>query len=201
MRKFVALTSTAIPMPEANIDTDQIIPARFLCKPREEGLAPYLFHDRRLTHAVERPDFVLNQAMYRGAGILVGGPNFGCGSSREHAICALLDAGIQVVLAAGISDIFINNALENGLLPISLPLSAAQRLLSQLEAAPGAEVSVDLETQCVVFPDGERLSFDIDARRKRCLLLGLDSIQLTLRDLATIEAFERSHQTWQPRRS
>ena len=184
MQAFQAIQSTFVPMAEANIDTDQIIPARFLQKPRREGCGPWLFHDLR-----ENPAFVLNQPAYRGARVLVAAQNFGCGSSRENAVWALYDYGFRVVIAPGFGDIFYNNCLQNGLLPVRLPHVHVDKLL----AAPPAEmIAVDLESQTVKFGD-EQWNFDIDAFAKHCLLDGIDELGYTLSRLTEIVAFEQSY--------
>jgi 3-isopropylmalate/(R)-2-methylmalate dehydratase small subunit len=192
MEPFTRLDTVAVPMPVANVDTDQIIPARFLRKPRQAGYGQYLFHDLRFDDAgKERPDFVLNQAPYRGARLLIADKNFGCGSSREHAVYALWDHGFRAVVAPSFGDIFYGNSLQNGFLPIVLPADAVAELRSQVQQRPGAHVVVDLEGQQVVGPDGRAHSLEIDAFRKHCLLKGIDELDFTLGHRADIEAFER----------
>jgi 3-isopropylmalate/(R)-2-methylmalate dehydratase small subunit len=184
MLAFQAIQTTFVPMGEANIDTDQIIPARFLQKPRRDGNGPWLFHDLR-----DNPAFVLNQPAYRDARALVAADNFGCGSSRENAVWALFDYGFRVVIAPSFGDIFYNNCLQNGLLPIRLPLTDVETLLA---AASGQLIAVDLESQTVGFGD-EQWSFDINAFAKHCLLNGIDELGYTLSRLEEIVAFEQNH--------
>jgi len=184
MQAFQAIQSTFVPMAEANIDTDQIIPARFLQKPRREGCGPWLFHDLR-----ENPAFVLNQPAYRGARVLVAAQNFGCGSSRENAVWALYDYGFRVVIAPSFGDIFYGNCLQNGLLPVRLPQVHVDKLFA---ASPAEMIKVDLESQTVNF-SGEQWSFDIDAFAKHCLLDGIDELGYTLSRLTEIVAFEQSY--------
>jgi len=192
MEPFTRLDAVAAPMPVANVDTDQIIPARFLRKPRKAGYGQYLFHDLRFDDAGnERPEFVLNQAPYRGARVLLADKNFGCGSSREHAVYALWDYGFRAVIAPSFGDIFHGNSLQNGFLPIVLPADAVAALRSQVYQRPGARVVVDLEGQQVVGPDGRAHRLEIDAFRKHCLLKGIDELDFTLGHRADIEAFER----------
>jgi 3-isopropylmalate/(R)-2-methylmalate dehydratase small subunit len=193
------LDAVAAPMAAANVDTDQIIPARFLRKPRKAGYGQYLFHDLRFEDAgKERPDFVLNQAAYRGARVLIADKNFGCGSSREHAVYALWDYGFRAVIAPSYGDIFYGNSLKNGLLPIVLPVDDAAALRDQVRQRPGARVVVDLERQQVIGPDGRPLGFEIESFRKHCLLAGIDELDFTLRHRADIEAFERDQRSATP---
>jgi 3-isopropylmalate/(R)-2-methylmalate dehydratase small subunit len=192
MEAFQRLDAVAVPMPVPNVDTDQIIPARFLRKPRKEGYGQYLFHDLRFDDGGrEKPDFVLNRPPYRGARILVADKNFGCGSSREHAVYALWDSGFRAVIAPSFGDIFYENSFKNGFLPIVLPVETAAVLCRALEAKPGAQIVVDLAAQTVAAPDGTRHGFEIDAFRKECLLRGIDELDVTLSHRAEIEAFER----------
>jgi len=182
----------AAPMESANIDTDQVIPARFIQKPRANDFGAWLFLDvRRDAGGQARPDFVLNQRAYAGAPILVAGPNFGCGSSREHAVWALADAGIRVVIAPSFGDIFYGNALKNALLPVVLPPETVQALQAALRAAPGSQVRVDLEEQSVQGPGIAPASFAIDSFARRCLLRGLDEIDYTLSLAPVIAQFEK----------
>jgi 3-isopropylmalate/(R)-2-methylmalate dehydratase small subunit len=184
MQAFQAIRTTFVPMREANIDTDQIIPARFLQKPRSGGCGSWLFHDLR-----ENPTFVLNQPEYREAHALVAGENFGCGSSRENAVWALYDYGFRVVIAPSFGDIFYNNCLQNGLLPIRL--TNVEKLLS---ASPAETVAVDLESQIVRFGN-EHWNFDINPFAKHCLLNGIDELGYTLSRLDEIVAFEQNHES------
>jgi 3-isopropylmalate/(R)-2-methylmalate dehydratase small subunit len=192
MQKFEQLDAVAAPIAAPNVDTDQIVPARFLRKPRAAGYGGFLFHDLRFDdRGAEKSGFVLNQPVYRGARILVAEKNFGCGSSREHAVYALWDYGIRVVIAPSFGDIFFNNCFKNGLLPIVLPADAVAALEAELTRQPGARVKVDLERREVVAPSGTVHRFEVDAFRKQCLLQGLDEISFTLAHDADIAAFER----------
>jgi 3-isopropylmalate/(R)-2-methylmalate dehydratase small subunit len=192
MEAFQRLDAVAAPMPVPNVDTDQVIPARFLRKPRKDGYGQYLFHDLRFDDGGrEKPEFVLNRAAYRGARILVADKNFGCGSSREHAVYALWDYGFRAVIAPSFGDIFYENSFKNGFLPIVLPVEATAALCRALEEKPGVRMQVDLAPQEVIGADGTRHRFDIDAFRKECLLRGIDELDFTLSHRAEIEAFER----------
>lgn len=187
MNPFRTLESAIVTLPRANIDTDQIIPARFLTTTTREGLGRHAFHDWRYDeHGVPRPEFVLNRPEHRDARILVAGRNFGCGSSREHAPWALLDAGIRVVISSEIADIFRNNALKNGLLPVVLPEAVVDTLLAQ----PGLRLQVDVAKRRVYWPDGEHVTFPIDAFAQTCLLEGVDELGYLLAQDAAITAFE-----------
>ncbi len=192
MEKFQKLDAVAVPIPAPNVDTDQIVPARFLRKPRNAGYGGFLFHDLRFDdNGEEKPGFVLNRPAYRGARILVAERNFGCGSSREHAVYALWDYGFRAVIAPSFGDIFFNNCFKNGLLPIVLPAEEVTALQAELAQQPGAHVRVDLERQEVIAPSGKVHRFEVDAFRKQCLLQGLDEIAFTLGHDADIAAFER----------
>ncbi len=194
MKPFTTLTAIAAPLDMANIDTDKIIPARYLRKPREPGYDPYLFYDLRFdAEGRERPEFVLNQTVYRKAGILVAGANFGCGSSREGAVYAMLDHGIRSVIAPSFGDIHYANQLQNGMLPVILPEQVCSRLCEQLRATPGAEITVDLQSQTVAAPDRAVHRFEIDPVYRERLLQGLDEVGLLLQYLPQIEAFEQRH--------
>jgi 3-isopropylmalate/(R)-2-methylmalate dehydratase small subunit len=191
MEPFVRLTAVAAPMDLPNVDTDRVIPARFLRRPREAGLGPFLFHDVRFTaDGAPRADFVLNQPSYRDARILVTAENFGCGSSREMAVWALMDWGIRVVIGPSFGDIFFENCFKNGALAVTLPAEVAAGLRETLRARPGAALTVDLETQTITGPDGRAIAFEIDAFRKQGLLSGQDEMEMTLARLPAIEAFE-----------
>lgn len=190
MEPFRKLDAVAAPLPVANVDTDQIIPARFLWKSRKDGFADTLFGDVRSTRG---ETFVLDKPAYRAAEILVAERNFGCGSSREHAVWALWDGGIRAVIAPSFGDIFFNNSLKNGLLPIVLPAGRVAALLDGLAREPGGRVAVDLSAQTVTGPDGAVDRFEIDALQKESLLDGLDDIDLTLRYRDRMDAFERDH--------
>jgi 3-isopropylmalate/(R)-2-methylmalate dehydratase small subunit len=185
MEPFVRLDAVALPIARPNVDTDQILPARYRQKPRSDNFGDYLFRDVR-----QDPAFVFNRDAYRGARIVVAERNFGCGSSREHAVWALYDHGFRVAIAPSFGDIFASNAQKNGFLPIVLPAPVVAGLLAQIEAAPGARVAVDLPAQVVRAPDGAQHAFEIDAFAKHCLVEGLDEISYTLTLLPAIEAYE-----------
>ena len=185
MEPFVHLDAVALPIARPNIDTDQIVPARYLQKPRSDNFGDYLFRDVR-----EDPAFVFNQERYRGARIVVAERNFGCGSSREHAVWALYDHGFRAAIAPSFGDIFASNALKNGFLPIVLPAATVARLLADLDAHPGSRLAVDLPLQVVRAPDGTEHPFEVDAFAKHCLLEGLDEISYTLTLMPAIEAYE-----------
>jgi 3-isopropylmalate/(R)-2-methylmalate dehydratase small subunit len=188
---FTRLTAVAAPFDLPNVDTDRIVPARFLRKPRGPECARFLFHDLRFDAAgVERPDFVLNQPAYRGARILVAAANFGCGSSREMAVWVLEAFGIRAVIAPSLGDIFHQNCFKNGLLPVVLPDDVVAGLRRQLHERPGASLTVDLPVQTVSAPDGSVARFEIDAFRKELLLAGRDELELTIGYEGRITAFE-----------
>jgi 3-isopropylmalate/(R)-2-methylmalate dehydratase small subunit len=194
MRAFTRETAVAAPLPGINIDTDQIIPARFMRRDRAEGYGAFLVHDHRFDPTgMPDPAFVLNQPAFSGAGMLVAGRNFGCGSSRESAVYALMDFGIRAVLAPSFGDIFYGNALKNGLIPVRLDESVIEPLRDALAAGPEREITVDLEAQMVTVPGGSHHAFAVDAFRRECILKGLDEIGLTLGYREQIEAFEQRH--------
>ena len=191
MEKFDKLTGIAAPLDIINVDTDMIIPKQFLKTIQRSGLGKNLFDEMRYTpDGDEIADFVLNQAAYRSAEILVAGDNFGCGSSREHAPWALLDFGIRCVIAPSFADIFYNNCFKNGILPIVLPQEDVDKLMDDTKRGANATVSIDLESQTIKGPDGGEISFEVDAFRKQCLLEGLDDIGLTLQKAAAIDDYE-----------
>jgi 3-isopropylmalate/(R)-2-methylmalate dehydratase small subunit len=191
MQPFTKLTGIAAPLPLGNVDTDKIIPARFLKTIKRTGLGKNLFDTLRFTpDGAERPDFVLNQEPWRNAEVLVAGPNFGCGSSREHAPWALLDFGIRCVIAPDFADIFHNNCFKNGILPIKLPQAVCDALMEDAKLGANARVTIDLERQVVVRPNGEEIRFEVDAFRKHCLLHGLDDVGLTMQKGTAIDAYE-----------
>ena len=191
MERFTSIDAPAVPMRQANIDTDKIIPARFLQKPRELGMEAFLFHDLRFDdRGVKRSEFILNAPAFDRARVLVSGRNFGCGSSRETAVYALMDYGFRAVIASSFGDIFFNNALVNGLLPIVLAPSQVDALLLALEAELGAHVRVELERQQIHSPSGECVHFEVDPFRKRCLLDGVDEIGFTRAFEPQVLAFE-----------
>lgn len=201
MRAFTTLTAVAAPLDMANVDTDRIIPVRFLRKLRNEkaGYDPYLFHDMRFdNNGGEVPDFVLNKPAYRKAGILVAGANFGCGSSREGAVYALLDYGIRAVIAPSFGDIHYANELQNGMLPVTLPEEICRGLRGQLQAQPGAALAIDLPAQTVTDTEGTAHPFMIDAVYKERLLKGLDDISLVLEYTPAIEGFEQNYHAGRP---
>lgn len=198
MEAFTVLTAVAAPLDLANVDTDQIIPARFLKKPRATGYDNYLFHDLRFDpDGTPHPDFVLNRPAFKGARILVAGPNFGGGSSREGAVYALVDAGIRAVVAPSFGDIFHSNALKNGLVPVAVPADLAADLRAALTAEPGLELTVDLERQ-VLRGANREVGFTIDPFRRECLLKGIDEIDLTLQYHDRIAAFRDAHWAVRP---
>lgn len=191
MQPFASLTSRVIPVPTENVDTDRIIPARFLTTTDREGLERGLFADWRTSvDGSANPNCPIDLDVYEDARILLAGDNFGCGSSREHAAWALLDSGIQVVLSTGFADIFRGNALRNGLLPIELAREVHQQLLLQVSSDPTLEVSVTLERQEVQLPNGDVVDFDIDGFAKHCLLEGLDQLGFLIEQLPAIESYE-----------
>jgi 3-isopropylmalate/(R)-2-methylmalate dehydratase small subunit len=199
VERFVRLDGVAAPLDLPNVDTDRIIPARFLRKPRSAGYGQFCFHDLVVRpDGTEDPGFVLNQAAYRDAQVLVAAENFGCGSSREGAVWALAGRGIRAVIAPSFGDIFHENCLRNGLLPVRLPAPTVTGLRQALHAAPGAMVTIDLAGQMVTGPDGVPHRFEIDSFRKQALLEGLDDIGLTLCHDAAITAFERRHAAESP---
>ena len=200
MEKFTKLDGLVAPLDRPNVDTDAIIPKQYLKSVQRSGFGPNLFDDWRYLdpgepgqdHSMRRlnPDFVLNQSRYQGAQILLGRENFGCGSSREHAVWALEDAGFRVVIAPSFADIFFNNCFKNGVLPIVLEAARLDDLFDAVEANPGYRLRVDLEQQTITKPNGEVLGFEVDEFRKYCLLNGLDDIGLTLRHADDIRAYE-----------
>ena len=188
MEPFTTFSSRTVVLPATNIDTDQIIPARFLTTTTRAGLGVHLFADWRYDErGAPRPDFVLNRPESAGCRILVAGRNFGCGSSREHAPWALLDHGFRAVVSTGIADIFRNNSLKNGLLPVIVDEATSRWLLGH----PGAELSVDLATATLSLPTGARVSFPVEAFAQHCLLNGIDELGYLLSRSREIEAFER----------
>jgi 3-isopropylmalate/(R)-2-methylmalate dehydratase small subunit len=194
VERFSSLDAIAAPFAQSNIDTEQIIPARFLQKPRDGALGQYLFHDLRFGDGgVENPDFVLNQGPWREARILVADENFGCGSSRENAIWALYDHGFRAAIAPTFGDIFSNNGLKNGFLTVRLPAEIVSEILIALKAAPGLKIAIDLEPQTVALPDGRVHPFEIDPFAKFCLLNGFDELDYTLSRIEEIDAFERRY--------
>jgi 3-isopropylmalate/(R)-2-methylmalate dehydratase small subunit len=191
MRPFTTLTSRVIPLPIRNIDTDQIIPARYLKVTDKAGLADGLFYDWRYqADGTPKPDFVLNQPAYQSASILLAGGNFGCGSSREHAPWALVGWGIRAVISTSFADIFRNNALKNGLLPVVVSESIHESLFDLAIEAPQAEITIDLTERNLQLPDGSRVSFPIDPFARKCLLEGVDQLGYIRSFEDKIAAFE-----------
>ena len=186
MTPFTRLDAVAVPLDIVNVDTDRIVPARFLRQPRSAGYENFLFRDLRESD----PDFVLDRDAYRGAQVLVAAENFGCGSSREAAVWALAGSGLRAWIAPSFGDIFFENSFKNGVLAIVLPHDRVVALRGQLARNPGARVAIDLPAQTVTFPDGAVERFDIDPFRKECLVAGIDEIDLTLRHLDQIEGYE-----------
>jgi 3-isopropylmalate/(R)-2-methylmalate dehydratase small subunit len=195
MHPFTTLNATAAPLRAENVDTDQIIPARYLTAVTKAGMGEGLFAAwRYLPDGSPNPDFVLNRPEYADAQILISGKNFGSGSSREHAVWALTDYGFRAVIAPSFADIFHNNALKNGLLPITLPEATVNMLIDLAEEDPTTRILIDLPAQTVTLPDGQQLSFDIDAYRKQCLIQGLDDLGYLLANMDIIEAYEATRQ-------
>lgn len=202
MQAFTTLSAIAAPLPSANVDTDQIIPARFLKTIKRSGLGRHLFAGFRYDdQGAERPDFVLNQERYRRAEILIAHENFGCGSSREHAPWALLDFGIRCVIAPSFADIFHGNCFKNGILPVVLPRAVCDQLMEDAKMGGNARITVDLTRLVVVRPSGEEIAFTVDPFRRHTLLNGLDEIGQTLQhtaEIATYEAARHSAKPWLP---
>lgn len=201
MEKFTHLDGLVAPLDRANVDTDAIIPKQYLKSVKRSGFGPNLFDDWRYLTPGEpgqdhsrrplNPDFVLNQPRYAGAQILLGRENFGCGSSREHAVWALEDAGFRVVIAPGFADIFFNNCFKNGVLPVVLDSAIMDRLFAAVEETSGYRLQVDLQAQTITTPSGECVPFEVDEFRKYCLLNGFDDIGLTLQHADAIRDYER----------
>jgi len=208
VQKFETLKGLVAPIDRENVDTDAIIPKQFLKSIRKTGFGQNLFDEWRYLDAgypgqdpasrKPNPDFVLNQPRYQGASILLARKNFGCGSSREHAPWALDQFGFRAIIAPSYADIFFNNSFKNGLLPIVLPDAQVAALFDELAAFPGYSLTIDLERQRIVKPDGQELPFEVQAFRKYCLLNGFDDIGLTLRHADKIRAFEAQRLTQKP---
>ena len=191
MEKFTNVSGVAAPMPLVNIDTDMIIPKQFLKTIKRSGLGVNLFDEMRYNQdGSEISEFVLNQAAYRNAEIIIAGENFGCGSSREHAPWALKDFGISVVISESFADIFYSNCFKNGILPIKLSKEAIDILMDDASKGKNARISVDLEEQTVSATDGTIFKFEVDAFKKHCLLNGLDDIGLTYQKIESVDKFE-----------
>jgi 3-isopropylmalate/(R)-2-methylmalate dehydratase small subunit len=194
MKPFTSIHSRIVPLPGNNIDTDQIIPARFLKTTSKEGLDRHLFEDWRYDAAgTPRPEFILNQPRARGAEILLAGDNFGCGSSREHAPWALRQFGFRAVIATSFADIFRQNALKNALVPVAIPAEAHRALLEAVELDPELQATIDLTTRTLTVPGGMTVGFPIDEFSRHCLLEGVDELGYILQHEAQIAAFEARH--------
>ncbi|MCU0762930.1 MAG: 3-isopropylmalate dehydratase small subunit [Hydrogenophaga sp.] len=208
MQKFTLHKGLVAPMDRENVDTDAIIPKQFLKSIRKTGFGPNLFDEWRYLDKGEpgqdpasrqpNPDFVLNQPRYQGASVLLARRNFGCGSSREHAPWAIDQFGFRAIIAPSFADIFFNNCFKNGLLPIQLPEATVAKLFDETFAFPGFELTIDLERQVIIKPQGEEIPFEVQAFRKYCLLNGLDDIGLTLRHKDKIAAFETERLATKP---
>jgi 3-isopropylmalate/(R)-2-methylmalate dehydratase small subunit len=208
MKAFTKINGLVCPLDRANVDTDAIIPKQFLKSIKRSGFGPYLFDEWRYTNYGEpgmdcstRPlnqDFVLNQARYQGAQILLARDNFGCGSSREHAPWAIEDYGFRVIIAPSYADIFFNNCFKNGILPIVAPAEIVDQLFKECEANEGYTLNVDLASQTVTMPSGQSFSFAVNETSKHNLLNGLDEIGLTLLHADEIKEFENKHKVAQP---
>jgi len=191
MQPFKKLNATAVPLRMENVDTDQIIPARYLTAVTREGMGEGLLSAWRYNpDGSPKEDFVLNRPEYAGAEILIAGRNFGSGSSREHAVWALTEYGFRAVITPGFADIFYNNSLKNGLLPVTLPEETVNMLLDLVEEEPETHIIIDLENQIVILPDGQEMGFAIDPFRKMCLLEGLDDLGYLLSKEDEIAAYE-----------
>ncbi len=208
MEKFTKLTAIVAPMDRANVDTDAIIPKQFLKSIKRSGFGPNLFDEWRYEDVGQpdsdnsqrplRKEFVLNQPRYQGAKVLLARENFGCGSSREHAPWALKDYGFDVIIAPSFADIFFNNSFKNGILPIVLDEATVDSLFKEVDAQEGYELTVDLEAQEIVKPNGDAIEFEVDSFRRHCLLNGLDDIGLTLQHEADIKAYEEKRKQQAP---
>ena len=208
MQSFTRLKGLAIPLMRSNVDTDAIIPKQFLKSIKRSGFGVNLFDEWRYNDAgfpgqdpstrQPNPDFVLNKPRYKGAQVLIAGENFGCGSSREHAVWALDDYGLRSVIAPGFADIFHNNSFKSGLLPIVLDKEIVAKLAEECESTEGYQLDIDLEAQTVTTPNGDVYPFEVDSFRKHCLLNGFDDIELTLQQRFRIEAYEATRRKAAP---
>ena len=208
MEAFRVHSGLVVPLDRANVDTDLIIPKQFLKSIKRTGFGPNLFDELRYLDPFDEtapsatrqpnPDFSLNMSKYAGASILLSRENFGCGSSREHAVWALVQFGIRCVIAPSFADIFKNNAFKSGLLPLELDEAVVDRLFQQSADGEGVNLTIDLDSQQVTLPDGAPVDFSVDPFRRQCLLEGLDDIGITLQREDAITAFERNHQRTQP---
>ncbi len=194
MDKFTTVSSVAAPLPLINIDTDMIIPKQFLKTIKRSGLGKNLFDEMRYNQSGDEiDDFVLNQEKYKNTNILVAGDNFGCGSSREHAPWALFDFGIKVIISTSFADIFFNNCFKNGILPIILPKKERDLLMDDAHKGSNSVLTINLENQEITRPDGSIIKFEVDKFKKKCLLNGLDDIELTMKKFEKIKSFENSY--------
>lgn len=208
MQEFTKMTGKAVPLTRANVDTDAIIPKQFLKSIKRSGFGVNLFDEWRYLDAgfpgqdsttrQPNPDFVLNKPRYEGAQVLIAGENFGCGSSREHAVWALDDYGIRSIIAPGFADIFHNNSFKSGLLPIVLDKDIVAKLAAECDASEGYALAIDLAEQTVTTPGGEVFKFEVDSFRKHCLLNGFDDIELTLQQRFRIEEYETTRRQAAP---
>ena len=208
MEKFIKVTGIVAPLDRPNVDTDAIIPKQYLKSIQRSGFGPNAFDDWRyldpgepgVDNATRRPnpDFVLNQAPYDQASILLARENFGCGSSREHAVWALTDFGFRCVIAPSFADIFFNNSFKNGLLPIALSADQVDSLFDKVNGKKGFQLTIDLDAQLITTEDGEQIAFEVEAFRKYCLLNGLDDIGLTLQHAEDIRAYEQQRKQQAP---
>jgi len=192
MKPYIRVTGIVAPLDRPNVDTDQIIPAKYLKRVERTGFGPFLFDSwRKLPDGSPNPDFLLNDPRYKDATILLAGPNFGSGSSREHAPWALEDYGFRTVIAPSFADIFQNNCYQNGMLPVVLPQEAVDRIMEKAKSTPGYQLTVDLESRLVTDTDEFTVEFEINDFRRDCLLRGLDDIALTLEHEDAIDAYEK----------
>ena len=199
MQKFTTLTAVAAPLNMMNVDTDMIIPKDYLKTIKRTGLGTGLFAEARYHEdGSVNEDFVLNKPAYQNAKILVAGDNFGCGSSREHAPWALLDFGIRCVISTSFADIFYNNCFKNGILPVVVSPEDLEKLMDDASRGSNAILTVDLENQEITGPDGGKITFELDAFRRHCMLNGLDDIGLTLEKVTAIDTFEKANAASHP---
>ena len=199
MEKFTKLRGVAAPFDMINIDTDKILPKQFLKTIKRSGLGKHLFTELRyMDDGSENPEFVLNKPSYRDSNIIVAGDNFGCGSSREHAPWALLDYGIKCIISTSFADIFYNNCFKNGILPIVVNKRQLNQLMEDADNGANSVLDIDLESQEITRPDGEKVYFEIDEFRKHCLINGLDDIGLTMEKENNIDNFEKRRAAEQP---
>ena len=199
MQKLTKLTGVAAPMDAINVDTDQIIPKLHLRTIKRTGLGKVLFDELRFnTNGTEKPEFILNQAPYRNAEILVAGDNFGCGSSREHAPWALLDFGIRCIISTSFADIFYNNCFKNGILPVTVSARELEALMADASDRENPVLTVDLHAREITRPNGAVVRFEVDDFRRDCLLEGLDDIGLTMQKVEMIDAFEKAQREREP---